>query len=218
MASVWRGLCLVWWLLQVVCGEWEVGSVPASWSGEQYNIVLDVLEITPHTLYNVSAGEITPHPLYYVSAGDFFLPPPLPWNYTVFHKDLAAPRIIVEDDGSNPWPLKQKWATTSPLFLLLFLRLALIISIISMSTIKHAQLWIVYLLTLNDMGLALTLHGWMSLIIIKVWGSCIECHPIEGLLFTMTRSDNFMFTMQTAGFVMFCNFTHILIKFNKGGI
>ena len=88
----------------MVCGEWEVGSVPASWSGEQYNIVLDVLEITPHPLYNVSAGEITPpplynvsageitphplynvsageitpHPLYNVSAGDFFLPPPLP--------------------------------------------------------------------------------------------------------------------------------------------
>ena len=66
-----------WWL-QVVCGEWEVGSVPASWSGEQYNIVLDILEITPHPLYNVSAGEfnivldileITPHPLYNVSAG-----------------------------------------------------------------------------------------------------------------------------------------------------
>ena len=63
----------------MVCGEWEVGSVPASWSGEQYNIVLDVLEITPHPLYNVSAGEyfivldfleITPHPLYNVSAGD----------------------------------------------------------------------------------------------------------------------------------------------------
>ena len=42
----------------MVCGEWEVGSVPASWSGEQYNIVLDVLEITPHPLYNVSAGDL----------------------------------------------------------------------------------------------------------------------------------------------------------------
>jgi hypothetical protein len=42
---------------QVVCGEWEVGSVPASWSGEQYNIVLDVIQIVPHPLYNVSAGK-----------------------------------------------------------------------------------------------------------------------------------------------------------------
>ena len=42
---------------QVVCGEWEVGAVPASWSGELYNIVLDVLQITPHPLYNVSAGK-----------------------------------------------------------------------------------------------------------------------------------------------------------------
>jgi hypothetical protein len=43
---------------QVVCGEWEVGSVPASWSGEQYNIVLDVIQMVPHPLYNVSAGTL----------------------------------------------------------------------------------------------------------------------------------------------------------------
>ena len=40
---------------KVMCGEWEVGSVPASWSGELYNIVLDVQKIIPHPLYNVSA-------------------------------------------------------------------------------------------------------------------------------------------------------------------
>jgi hypothetical protein len=39
---------------KVMCGEWEVGSVPASWRRELYNIVLDVQKIIPHPLYNVT--------------------------------------------------------------------------------------------------------------------------------------------------------------------
>jgi len=45
---------------KVMCGEWEVGSVPASWSGELYNIILDVQRIILHPLYNVSAVKSLP--------------------------------------------------------------------------------------------------------------------------------------------------------------
>ena len=40
---------------EILCGEWQTGDTPSASSGEQYNIVLNILEIIRHPDYNSSS-------------------------------------------------------------------------------------------------------------------------------------------------------------------
>ena len=40
--------------VEVICGEWETGNNPASFSQEQYNVILPIMEIVRHPKFNIS--------------------------------------------------------------------------------------------------------------------------------------------------------------------
>ena len=40
---------------EILCGEWQTGDTPPASSGEQYNIVLNILEIIRHPDYSSSS-------------------------------------------------------------------------------------------------------------------------------------------------------------------
>ena len=42
---------------EIVCGEWETGPTPANESGEEYNIILPIRNVTRHPNYTISRGE-----------------------------------------------------------------------------------------------------------------------------------------------------------------
>ena len=39
---------------EIICGEWETGNIRPSLSGEKYNILLDIKEITRHPDYTIN--------------------------------------------------------------------------------------------------------------------------------------------------------------------
>ena len=43
---------------EIICGEWETGPTPMDDSGEKYNIILPIKNITRHPKYTISRGEL----------------------------------------------------------------------------------------------------------------------------------------------------------------
>ena len=43
---------------EIICGEWETGPTPMEESGEEYNIILPIKNITRHPNYTISRGEL----------------------------------------------------------------------------------------------------------------------------------------------------------------
>ena len=40
--------------VEIICGEWEIGNIPQQESGEEYNLILPIEEITRHPDFNIS--------------------------------------------------------------------------------------------------------------------------------------------------------------------
>ena len=47
--------------VEVVCGEWEIGSTSASLSGEKYNIILPIVDIVRHPGIKLKAWVYFPY-------------------------------------------------------------------------------------------------------------------------------------------------------------
>ena len=42
--------------VEVICGEWEIGSTPQLESGEEYNIIMKIKEIKRHPGFKIDQG------------------------------------------------------------------------------------------------------------------------------------------------------------------